>query len=90
MKEAKLQDRFEVAHAQTAIDLLRAGEERARLIRAGKLQPLPEASEKAAEDTYVRDFKKLFDGLSAAATRPAKGDEDAARVEKIWNGTAAR
>jgi hypothetical protein len=32
----------------------------------------------------------MFDGLSAATTRPAKGDEDAARVEKIWNGTAAR
>jgi hypothetical protein len=90
MTGAKLQDRFEVAHAQTAIDLLSAGEERARLIRAGKLQPLPEASEKAAEEIYTRDFQKMFDGLSAATTRPAKGDEDAARVEKIWNGTAAR
>jgi hypothetical protein len=90
MKQAKLQDRFEAEHAQVAIDLLNAGEERVQLIRTGKLQPLPEASEKAAEDTYVRDFKKLLDGLSAAATRPAKGDEDAARVEKIWNGTTAR
>jgi hypothetical protein len=90
MTQAKLQGRPEVAHSREAIDLLNAGQERVRLIKAGKIQPLPEASEKAAEESYTRGFGKMFDGLSAATTRPVKGDEDAARVAKIWKDTEPR
>jgi hypothetical protein len=84
MKQARLNDRFEAAHAQVALELLNAGAERTDLIRAGKLHALPEASEKAAGETYVRDFKKLFDGLDQTIDKLDKSSAANEQTATLW------
>jgi hypothetical protein len=84
MEQAKLGGHQEAAHAKEAIALVEAGQERARLIKAGTLKPLPDAAEKAAGETYTRDFKKMFDGLDQAIAKLPAGDP----ARKIWSASA--
>jgi hypothetical protein len=84
MKQQKLGERWEVSQAEVALDLRAAGAERTRLIHAKLIAALAEASEKAADETYTRDFKKLYDGLDQAIEKLPAGD--AAR--KLWTTSA--
>jgi len=55
---------YEVAHAQLALDAVRALHERRRLLAAGKLHRLPEPTSEAAADTSYEDAAiKLMDGF---------------------------
>ncbi len=83
MTQAKLGDREEVAHAREAIDLLRAGGQRAELIKSGAIKKLAEASEKAADDTYLRDFNKMVAGLDQAIGKSSNHD-----VQTLWDESA--
>jgi hypothetical protein len=53
---------------------------------AGKLPPLPEASQAAADKSYVKAETKLCDGLDALMKSYEKSsDERARRIAEIWS-----
>jgi hypothetical protein len=54
---------YEAAHAQLVVDMVRATHERFKLIRSGKLKPLPEPSQSTADKLYVDTANHLFNGL---------------------------
>ena len=54
---------YEAAHARLVVDMVRATHERFKLIRSGKLKPLPEPSQSTADKLYVDTANHLFDGL---------------------------
>ncbi len=56
---------FEAAHAQLVLDCARSVAKRDDLKRAGQLQPLPAASQIAADKLFVETVFRLCDGLEA-------------------------
>jgi len=53
---------------------------------AGKLPPLPEASQAAAEKSYVEAATKLCDGLDAVMKSYEKSsDERAQKIFDLWS-----
>ena len=63
MAAAGLTDAYEAAHARLAVNCLLAAHQRAELLAAGKLSPLPPRSEAAADQLYLSTPMKLCDGL---------------------------
>ncbi|HNY42619.1 MAG TPA: hypothetical protein PKJ41_19615, partial [Bryobacteraceae bacterium] len=63
---AGLGSSYEAAHAQVAIDMVRAANERFVLRDSGKLKPLPDVSQRAADKLYVDVSNRLMDGLERA------------------------
>jgi hypothetical protein len=58
-----LQDSYEARHAALALDAMRAAHVRARMKKDGKLAPLPDATQAAADKSYVETVIRLTDGL---------------------------
>ncbi|HTL27709.1 MAG TPA: hypothetical protein VL282_00745, partial [Tepidisphaeraceae bacterium] len=89
MTQAKLDGRPEVAHAKLAIAILGAAVERAHMLKSGKLAPLPDAAQNAADESYTKTFTKLFDGLNQAIAKP-KDPTSHHQIAKIWAESDAK
>jgi hypothetical protein len=77
---------YEAAHAQLILEAVRAAHEHESLLSAGKLPPLPEASQAAADKSYVESATKLCDGLDALMKSYEKSsDERARKISDLWS-----
>jgi hypothetical protein len=76
---------YEAAHARLILEAVRAAHERQSLSAAGKLPPLPEVSQAAADKSYVETATKLCDGLAALMKSYEKSpDERARKIFDLW------
>ena len=79
-------DSYEAAHARLILEAVRAAHERQSLLAAGKLPPLPEFSQAAADTSYVDTATKLCDGLAAMMNSYQRSSNERARkVFDLWN-----
>lgn len=84
-KNAGLAESYEAAHARLVIDQLAAARQRAHLQETGALAALPEASQAAADKSYVDTLNRLADGLVKTLDAYA-GSEEAHKqaVYTLW------
>ncbi len=76
---------YEAAHARLAADCVAAVGARRHLIAQGKVRPLPDAREAAADRAYLESAKKLCDGLEAVVTSYGKADNrEQKRIHELW------
>jgi len=73
LASAGLASSYEAAHARVAVECVAAVSQRRQLIAEGKVKPLPDGREAAAERAYVDTATKLCDGLE----KVLKGYEEA-------------
>jgi hypothetical protein len=79
-------DSYEAAHARLVVELVGAVHERRGLLAAGKLAPLPEASQAAADKSYVDAATRLYDGLASLMKSYAQSsDERARKIADLWS-----
>jgi hypothetical protein len=77
---------YEAAHARLVLEAVRAAHERQSMLAAGKLPPLPEVPQAAADKSYVEAASKLCDGLTALMKSYEKSsDERARKIFGVWN-----
>jgi hypothetical protein len=80
---------YEAAHARLAADCVAAARQRRELIKTGKIKPLPQAREAAADRCYVDTATKLCDGLEAVLQKYENaGDPRKRQVYKLWTSAA--
>lgn len=89
MHSEGLSDTYEAAHARLVFEFADAILSRQRLQGAGKLDPLPEASQAAVDKLYTDTAAKLYEGLVKTLDGYADStDPHKAKVYELW--TAAR
>jgi hypothetical protein len=77
---------YEAAHARLILEAVRAAHERQSLWAAGKLPPLPAASQAAADKSYMDTATKLYDGLAALMKSYEQSSEERARkIGDLWS-----
>ncbi|NLE57394.1 MAG: hypothetical protein GX616_03475 [Planctomycetes bacterium] len=80
---------YESAHARLAADCAAIILERRRLKEAGKIAPLPEKSQAAAEKAYLDTATRLLDGIEKTLASYEKStDETKQAILRIWQETA--
>ncbi len=79
-KEAKLDHTYEAAHAHLARDAIITIAQRNLSKKQRKLELLPDASQAAADKSYIDTANKLFDGFDAVMGDPARAD-----MARHWN-----
>ncbi|MBI4662569.1 MAG: hypothetical protein HY735_27460 [Verrucomicrobia bacterium] len=85
MKAAGLGAGYEAAHAQLALDAIATIPVRRRLLAEGKLKPLPELSQAAADKSYVDAATKLRDGLENIFRAYEDSDQpQRRRMHQLW------
>jgi hypothetical protein len=86
LSNAGLGQSYEAAHARLFLDAVGAAHQRRRLVAAGKLPPLPEASAAAADQSYLDTATKLYDGLAAVIkSYESSSDACARKMFDLWN-----
>ena len=63
LQRAGFGDSYEAAHAQLALDAAQAVLSHRKLLATGTVKPLPPASQKAADESFVTAFTRLSAGL---------------------------
>lgn len=80
---------YETAHARLAADCAAVILERRKLKTAGKIAPLPEKSQAAAEKSYLDTATRLLEGLEKTlASYEASAHETRRAIFSIWQETA--
>jgi hypothetical protein len=81
---------YEAAHIRLTLDAMAVIPVRKRLFAEGEWTPLPEASQTAADQSYVDTANRLFDGLCAVFEnyRESK-DVDKAALFRLWEEATA-
>jgi hypothetical protein len=76
---------YEAAYARLGADCVAAAGQRRELIKSGKLKPLPQVSEAAADKCYVETATKLCDGLEAVLKKYGDASDPQKRqVYEVW------
>ncbi|HPD30947.1 MAG TPA: hypothetical protein PLL20_13195 [Phycisphaerae bacterium] len=81
---------YEAAHARLAAECAAVILERRKLKEAGKLAPLPDKSQAAAEKSYLDTATRLLEGLEKTLASYEKSQEALKqRIEQVWRETKA-
>jgi len=76
---------YEAAHARLAAECVAAVGLRRQLVVQGKVKPLPDAREAAADRSYVETAKKLCDGLEAVLQAYEKAEsQEQRKIHALW------
>ncbi len=79
---------YEAAHARLAADCIATIQQRRKLKAAGKITPLPERSQAAADKSYLDTATRLLDGLEKTLASYEKSqDETKKTVAGVWKQT---
>jgi hypothetical protein len=79
---------YEAAHARLAAESVAAARLRVELIESGKMQPLPENREAAADRAYLESATRLCDGLESVLKGYANAaDPQQKRSYAVWQKT---
>lgn len=85
LAQAGLENSYEAAHAHMAIASAVAAEQRQAMLGHGKLVPLPDASQKAADASYIETTRRLLEGLESVLENYRQSDEPHERnIFNIW------
>ncbi|MBI4552343.1 MAG: hypothetical protein HY710_08775 [Candidatus Latescibacteria bacterium] len=80
-----LGDRYPAAHARLALNCLATLHDRQRLLAQGTIQSLPEASQRAADQSYVDTVNKFYEGLDAVLDSYTHSDDARCRrTAQFW------
>jgi hypothetical protein len=85
MDDAGFHTRYERIHAALCRDAIDVVFERMNMVARGEIKKLPEASQKAADKSYVDAANRLFDGLDELIKKYRSSD-DATRkqIAELW------
>jgi hypothetical protein len=76
---------YEAEHARLAADCVATARQRRELIKNGKIKPLPQATEAAADRCYVESATKLCDGFEAVLMNYENaGDPQKRQAYELW------
>ena len=79
------QESYELSHSRLILESARAIQRRVALKREGKLVPLPEASQTAADQLYLDTLTKLYAGLTAyLEANLTSGKPGEKQMAEIW------
>jgi len=82
---ARLGESYEAAHAQLILDCAQVVPARQELLSAGKIHHLPEASQIAADKSYLETVTKLCDGLdSVMKSYEQSPDSTRGKIFQLW------
>jgi hypothetical protein len=85
MDAAGFNTRYERAHAALCRDAMHTAFERQAELERGDLKKLPEASQRAADQSYVNAANRLYDGLDVLLKSYAKsGDPTRKQIAELW------
>lgn len=88
MQKAGRAESYEAAHARLAVRSLAVTQERARMLATGKLVPLPDRSQVAADQLYLDTVARLCNGLEKALDGYANSkDPSKQQISRIWKST---
>ena len=83
---ANLGETYEDAHAKLAVDYINSIKTRQQLMSEGKLKLLPEASQEAADQSYIDTAQKLCTGLEKVLQSYAQSEKaEKKQIYKIWS-----
>jgi hypothetical protein len=86
--DAGFGDSYEDAHARLARECVEAQVQRDALRAEGKLFPLPQASQVAADQSYVDAANRVFTGLETLLTDyAASNDPRKQQIAALWTGS---
>ncbi len=71
-------------HARLAFKCMEAAQRRKTMLKNGVIDPLPDASEKAADQSYADTARKLFDGLDLLMQSYAKETGPRKAMSDCW------
>ena len=78
---------YEAAHAKLVVDCFGTIKNRRKLLSQGELKLLPEASQAAADKSYIDAAQKLSAGLEKALESYGQSTEpDKKHIYQIWRG----
>ena len=87
--QAGLADSYEAAHARLAVECVAALHTRFRLEAEGKLKPLPEPSQYAADKSYIATALRLCTGLAKVLDSYGQSpDPGKRRLHSLWTQAA--
>jgi len=76
----------EAEHARLAADCVSTARQRRELIKSGKIKPLPQAQEAAADQCYVESATKLCDGFEAVLKNyEIAHDPQRRQAHELWS-----
>ena len=85
LNRAGLGGSYAEAHARLALRCMDVARERFQGLASGGIKPLPAASEKAADQSYIDTARKLCDGLDKVmATYDAPKDPAQKKIRALW------
>jgi hypothetical protein len=85
---AGLGEGYEASHARVAAECVAVARARRELIERGKLKPLPDKREAAANRSYLATATKVIDGLEATLKAYEKASSPQQRqIHKFWVAT---
>jgi hypothetical protein len=85
---AGLADRYEAAHARLAGEYFATARQRLQMLSAGTLAALDDASQRAADQSYIDTVARLCHGLErTVAGYEDSEDADQRRVHAIWRAS---
>ena len=86
MTAAGFGDDYEAAHARLAVDCVSAVGARAAMLTDGKIERLPEASQAAADQSYVDTAVRLCEGIEGVLAAYAEStDARKRRIGGLWD-----
>lgn len=81
---------YEIAHLRLAAECVTAIQQRRAMKAAGRLAPLPEKSQAAADKLYIDTAAKLCDGLIRTLEGYGRSDDPRKqRIDRIWRESKA-
>lgn len=90
LQGAGLEQTYEAQHAKLIVDYAAAMDAREKLKQEGKLTPLPEASQTAADKSYTDAANRLVDGLTKVVESYEKSDDPGKKnVFALWRQSAS-
>jgi hypothetical protein len=85
LTRAGLEETYAAAHAQLALRCIETAQVRFHRLAEGSIPRLPEASQKAADQSYVDAARKLCDGLEKVIeTYKTSQDKEQKKICSIW------
>ncbi|MFH1742039.1 MAG: hypothetical protein ABIH23_23805 [bacterium] len=88
LAKADLTNTYEAAHCKLAVNAIAAIHQRRQLQQEGKIDPLPDDSQAAADQSYLDTATKICDGLKSTLESYADSDDPLKKqVYGIWTNT---
>jgi hypothetical protein len=80
-----LADTYEAAHARLAAEYVAVIHKRRQMLTNGRIKPLPDPSQAAADRSYIDTATKLCDGIEAVLSRYANSNVPREReMHRLW------